>query len=99
MASVELTSLTVAGTPAEYDTTTVGGVTRYNYVAALPSGTAETVLTNATVVVNPVSDEADLTLTNANGTDAATSTSADGHTFYGVDFPAAQKRCLSKTVS
>ena len=94
VASVELTSLTVAGTPAEYDTTTVGGVTRYNYVAALPSGTAETVLTNATVVVNPVSDEADLTLTNANGTDAATSTSADGHTFYGVDFSSGTKTLL-----
>ena len=97
VASVNLTSLTVAGTLAtlkDLEDTTVGGVTRYNYVAELPSGTAETVLTNATVVVNPVSDEADLTLTNANGTDAATSTSADGHTFYGVDFSSGTKTLL-----
>lgn len=77
-ASVNLTSVEIAGTAATYSDTTVGGVTRYNYAATLPSGTATTALDAATVVVTPASTSATMTLKNSNGTDA---TEAENITF------------------
>lgn len=91
-ASVELTSLTVAGTAAAYDSTTVGGVTRYNYTATLPSGTETTTLDAATVVVIPTNTSATMTLKNADGTEAATGSATNGtYTFSNVNFNAGTK--------
>lgn len=91
-ASVVLTSLTVAGTPATYDDTTVGGVTRYSYTAKLPTGTATTVLDAATVVVVPQNSSATMTLKNSDGTVAATGSKANGaYTFSNVNFNAGTK--------
>ena len=91
-ASVELTSLTVAGTAAAYDSTTVGGVTRYNYTATLPSGTVTTTLDAATVVVVPTNTSATMTLKNADGTEAATGSATNGtYTFSNVNFNAGTK--------
>lgn len=92
VASVELTSLTVAGTPATPDSTTVGGVTRYSYTATLPTGTATTVLDAATVVVVPQNSSATMTLKNSDGTVAATGSKANGaYTFSNVNFNAGTK--------
>lgn len=94
-ASVVLTSLTVAGTPAtlkDPEDTTVGGVTRYLYTAELPTGTATTVLDAATVVVVPQNSSATMTLKNSDGTVAATGSKADGtYTFSNVNFNAGTK--------
>ena len=92
VASVELTSLTVAGTPATPDSTTVGGVTRYSYDATLPAGTATTALDAATVVVVPTNTSATMTLKNADGTEAATGSATNGtYTFSNVNFNAGTK--------
>lgn len=92
VASVELTSLTVAGTPATPDSTTVGGVTRYSYDATLPAGTATTALDAATVVVVAKNTSATMTLKNADGTEAATASGANGtYTFSNVNFNAGTK--------
>lgn len=94
-ASVVLTSLTVAGTPAtlkDPEDTTVGGVTRYIYTAELPVGTATTALDTATVVVVPQNSSATMTLKNSDGTVAATGSKADGtYTFSNVNFNAGTK--------
>lgn len=94
-ASVVLTSLTVAGTPAtlkDPEDTTVGGVTRYIYTAELPTGTATTALDTATVVVVPQNSSATMTLKNSDGTVAATGSKADGtYTFSNVNFNAGTK--------
>lgn len=92
VASVNLTSLTVANTPAIYGDTTVGAVTRYSYTATLPVGTATTVLDAATVVVVPQNSSATMTLKNSDGTVAATGSKADGtYTFSNVNFNAGTK--------
>lgn len=92
VASVNLTSLTVASTPAIYEDTTVGAVTRYSYTATLPTGTATTVLDAATVVVVPQNSSATMTLKNSDGTVAATGSKADGtYTFSNVNFNAGTK--------
>ena len=94
-ASVVLTSLTVAGTPATLknpEDTTVGGVTRYIYTAELPTGTATTALDTATVVVVPQNSSATMTLKNSDGTVAATGSKANGaYTFSNVNFNAGTK--------
>lgn len=91
-ASVNLTSVEIAGTAATYSDTTVGGVTRYNYAATLPSGTATTALDAATVVVTPVSTSATMTLKNADGTTAAVGSKSNGvYTFSDVNFNAGAK--------
>lgn len=95
VASVNLTSLTVANTPAIYGDTTVGAVTRYSYTATLPVGTATTVLDAATVVVVPQNSSATMTLKNSDGTVAATGSKADDtagtYTFSNVNFNAGTK--------
>lgn len=92
VASVDLTSLTVAGTAAVCNGTTVGGVTRYSYAATLPAATATTTLDAATMVVVPQNTTATMTLKNADGTVAATGTKANGqYTFSNVDFNAGAK--------
>lgn len=86
-ASVELTSLTVAGTAAEYVASTVGGVTRYSYAATLLAGTATTTLDAATLVVVPQNSSATMTLKNSDGTVAATGSNSSGtYTFSNVNF-------------
>ena len=98
VASVNLTSLTVAGTLAtlkDPEDTTVGGVTRYIYTAKLPTGTATTTLDTATVVVVPQNSSATMTLKNSDGTVAATGSKADDtagtYTFSNVNFNAGTK--------
>ena len=93
--SVNLSSVLIAGTGADYDDTTVGGVTRYSYTAALPAGTDETTLDEATVVIAPASTSAELTLKNSDGTAATESIeinrTTNVYTFGGVDFNAGAK--------
>lgn len=93
--SVNLSSVLIAGTGANYDDTTVGGVTRYSYTAALPAGTDETTLDEATVVIAPASTSAELTLKNSDGTAATESIeinrTTNVYTFGDVDFNAGAK--------
>lgn len=93
--SVNLSSVLIAGTGADYDDTTVGGVTRYSYTAALPAGTDETTLDEATVVIAPASTSAELTLKNSDGTAATESIeinrTTNVYTFGDVDFNAGAK--------
>ena len=87
---VSISSLTVAGQSATYESTSVGGVTRYNYDAKLPQGTAETVLDAATVVVTPTSSAATMILKNSDGTvvarDPSESETSSTYTFPNVNF-------------